>query len=104
VRFSPDGQCIASASFDKEVFLWRTYDENENYNVIRGHKNAVLEVHWFTDGEALLTCSADRTVRCWDAETGAQVCRCAAACPSETTRPIAEHLSHVRQPVRRSKS
>ncbi len=34
MRFSPDGQCIASGSFDKSIFLWRTYDETENYNVI----------------------------------------------------------------------
>lgn len=73
LRFSPDGQCLASASFDKSIFLWRTYDENENYMVIKGHRNAVLEVHWFTDGEALLSCSADKTTRCWDAETGAQI-------------------------------
>ncbi|KAG2437583.1 hypothetical protein HYH02_011223 [Chlamydomonas schloesseri] len=73
MRFSPDGQCIASGSFDKSIFLWRTYDETENYNVITGHRNAVLEVHWFTDGEALLSCSADKTARCWDAETGAPI-------------------------------
>lgn len=35
LRFSPDGQCLASASFDKSIFLWRTYDENENYMVIK---------------------------------------------------------------------
>lgn len=49
--FSPDGQCLASASFDKMVFTWRTYGECENYMVLKGHKNAVLQVHWFTDGE-----------------------------------------------------
>ncbi|GFR43186.1 hypothetical protein Agub_g4178 [Astrephomene gubernaculifera] len=73
LRFSPDGQCLASSSFDKDIFCWRVYDENENYMVIKGHRNAVLEVHWFTDGEALLSCSADKTARCWDTETGQQI-------------------------------
>mgnify|MGYP006282883381 CR=1 FL=1 len=105
MRFSPDGQNIASSSFDRLIFLWRTYDENENYMVLKvrrgnavpvacrspvsawcslwlrwrlswlmqGHKNAVLEVHWFQDGETIVTCSADKTVRAWNCEEGSQV-------------------------------
>lgn len=73
MRFSPDGQHLASGSFDRTILLWRTYDECENYMMIRGHKNAVLEVHWFSNGEQLLSCSADKSVRCWDAESGTQV-------------------------------
>lgn len=30
-----------------------------------GHKNAVLEVHWTPDGERLVSCSPDKTVRRW---------------------------------------
>lgn len=40
-----------------------------------GHKNAVLEVHWTPDGEELISCSPDKTVRVWDAETGTEVKR-----------------------------
>lgn len=35
----------------------------------------MLEVHWFQDGETLLTCSSDKTVRAWDVEAGSQVKR-----------------------------
>nr|BCL66245.1 WD-repeat protein 57 [Volvox reticuliferus] len=73
IRFSPDGQCLASASFDKNIFCWRVYGDSENYMVLKGHRSAVLEVQWFSDGEALLSCAADKTTRCWDVESGLQI-------------------------------
>ncbi|KAL4450170.1 hypothetical protein ABPG77_010839 [Micractinium sp. CCAP 211/92] len=54
MRFNPEGDVIASGSHDKHIFLWRTYGDCENYMMLKGHKNAVLEV------------------RCWDAVTGEQ--------------------------------
>jgi hypothetical protein len=44
MAFSPDGQQVASCSFDRTILLWRTYDECENHMMLRGHKNAVTEV------------------------------------------------------------
>lgn len=35
MRFSPDGQVLASASFDRLLYLWRVYDECDNYSVIK---------------------------------------------------------------------
>jgi Prp8 binding protein len=51
--------------------LWDVYGECRNYNVLSGHKNAVLEVHWTP--EFLLSCSADKTVALWDANKGVRV-------------------------------
>jgi Prp8 binding protein len=45
----------------------------QNYMMLMGHKNAILEVQWTSDGSQVLSCSADKTVRAWDAETGQQV-------------------------------
>lgn len=40
MRFSPEGDVIASGSHDKHIFLWRTYGECENYMMLKGaHKN-----------------------------------------------------------------
>lgn len=38
-----------------------------------GHKNAILELHWTTDGERVITASPDKTIRAWDSKTGEQV-------------------------------
>lgn len=42
MRFSPDGECIASASFDKLIFLWRTFGENENFSVIKVRRGSAI--------------------------------------------------------------
>ena len=75
VRFHPgdQGDVLASGSHDKKIFLWRTYGECENYSVLSGHKNAVLQLQWVPDGQHIVSCSPDMTVREWDAVVGEQV-------------------------------
>lgn len=44
-----------------------------NYNALIGHKNAVLQMHWYTDSSndsTILSCSADKTLSLWDASQG----------------------------------
>ena len=52
--------------------LWDIAGESKNYNMLTGHKNAVLEVKWSPSSGSLISCSADKTVgeslrqcRCW---------------------------------------
>lgn len=65
--------------------------------MLAGHKNAVLELHWTSDGERLLSASPDKSVRCWDAATGEQACLLASqrllAAPSLPWRsqPLLQH-------------
>jgi Prp8 binding protein len=71
VKFDPSGKCLASASFDRQIFLWNVYGDCENYMMLKGHKNAILDLHFTKD--RIYTASADKTVCMWDAEVGQRV-------------------------------
>ena len=60
-----------------------------------GHKNAVLELHWTSDGERILSASPDKSVRAWDVATGNQVC--AFPVPSQSLEPISSTLAGHRK-------
>jgi len=66
LAYSP--QALATASFDKTILLWNHHHMQEelepycNYNTLRGHKNAVLDVHWCGQ-ERLVSCGADKVGR-----------------------------------------
>ena len=77
-EFDPSGQYIASGSRDRTVFLWHVYGETDNYGVLRGHKNAVLDVCWGSGAASggaarIYTASADKTLGVWDSESGARL-------------------------------
>ena len=64
-------------------------------DTLAGHKNAILELHWTTDGERLITASPDKTVRAWDTKTGEQVKKMTehenfvnSCCPLKTGPPL----------------
>ncbi len=62
-----------------------------NANPSAGHKNAIVELHWTSDGERIITASPDKSVRAWDVASGQQV------------KKMAEHDSFVNSccPLRR---
>ncbi|CAH2073848.1 unnamed protein product [Thlaspi arvense] len=68
VCFSPNGQWIASASFDHSVRLW---NGTTGAFVARflGHVRDVYQISWSADSRMLLSCSQDSTLKVWDIRT-----------------------------------
>jgi WD40 repeat protein len=76
VAFSPDGNLLASASWDNIIRLWDTSDPNSPKPVgqpLRGHTGFVSAVAFSPDGKTLASSSADKTVRLWDLTTPTDV-------------------------------
>ena len=66
--FSPDGSCIASASFDKSVKLWDG-TTGSFLATLRGHVGAIYQVCWSSDSRQVLSASRDTTLKVWDARS-----------------------------------
>lgn len=72
VAWSPDGNMIATPSYDQTVKLWSTTD-GTLLNTLSGHNEAVTAVAWSPDGTRLLSWGFDTrpNMFIWDAATGA---------------------------------
>lgn len=55
--------------------LWRSSGACENYGILSGHKQAVLDLHWSRDSKVLFSASADMHLASWDVETGERIRR-----------------------------
>eukprot|EP01083_Nonionella_stella_P090834 253825_1 len=72
-RFDPNGELLASAGHDKDIFLWDVYGKCENVGVLKGHTSAVLQVQWAPDGELLFSASADKSACVWDVKSQTKI-------------------------------
>ncbi len=70
VKFSPDGQHLATASADRLMKVFRVVD-GALVRTFEGHAHHVLGVAWKPDGRLLATCGGDQVVKLWDFESGA---------------------------------
>ncbi|MBD2001016.1 serine/threonine protein kinase [Leptolyngbya sp. FACHB-541] len=64
VAVSPDGQLIATGSFDKTLKLWDWNGELRQN--LKGHIAPVLSVAFSPDGETLVSGSVDDTIKLWN--------------------------------------
>jgi Prp8 binding protein len=57
------------------IVLWEVYGECRNYNILSGHKNAVIEIKWIPSSNHIISASADKTLALWDANKGERIRR-----------------------------
>lgn len=72
IDYSPDGEHLATSSWDSSVKVWHTADGSEARTLL-GHNDGVLSVDYNADGDRLVTASADGTVRLWDPNSGEEL-------------------------------
>lgn len=73
VRYSPDGARFASVGADSKIVLFdgSTGDvvKESEATVADAHKGAIYAFAWSPDSKQILTASADKTAKIWDADT-----------------------------------
>uniref|UniRef100_A0A3Q1LNX5 Chromatin assembly factor 1 subunit B n=1 Tax=Bos taurus TaxID=9913 RepID=A0A3Q1LNX5_BOVIN len=93
VRFSPNGEILASGGDDAVILLWKVNDNKEpeqvafqdedeaqlnkeNWTVVktlRGHLEDVYDICWATDGNLMASASVDNTAIMWDVSKGQKI-------------------------------
>ncbi len=81
VRFFEDGQRVAAASVDGEIFVWNVAESSDESLVLGGHADAVYALA--VAGEHLISGSGDGTIRFWDVSQASPL-----QCLSEHDGPV----------------
>ena len=66
---SPNGQLLATSSYDQEIQLWDAAT-GESLRTLSGHNGAVFDLSFRPDGKTLASASGDRTAKLWDVASG----------------------------------
>ncbi|KAF1382645.1 hypothetical protein PFLUV_G00145920 [Perca fluviatilis] len=95
VRFSPNGELLASGGDDAAILLWKLNDSKEpeqapmfqeeedaqlnkeSWSVVktlRGHIEDVYDICWTRDGNFMVSGSVDNTAIMWDINKGQKLC------------------------------
>ena len=69
VAFSPDGQRLATAGYDRLIQLWDA-KTGKVLNKLNGHNGAVFSIAFSPDGKVLASAGGDSLVKLWNTTTG----------------------------------
>jgi WD40 repeat protein len=69
LALSPDGQTLATGSYDQKIRLWSTATGAE-IKLLGGHNGGIFGLTFRPDGKVLASASADRTIKLWEVATG----------------------------------
>ena len=72
MSFSPDGKKLACAT-DDDIRVYDVASSTLVLGPIEGHENYLSCVLWSCDGSRLFSASDDKTIRCWNSDTGEQI-------------------------------
>jgi WD40 repeat protein len=67
-QFSPDGQRIVTASYDRTARVWNAVD-GRLLAILQGHTSYVQHANFSPDGKHIVTTSYDQTARVWEVLT-----------------------------------
>jgi WD40 repeat protein len=73
VAVKPDGKIGVSVGEDSQVRFWNTTGDGKQTRALGGHGKAIFRVIYHPKEPLLLTCSADGSVRVWNADKGQAV-------------------------------
>lgn len=65
VAFSPDGRRLVCGTEDKTLVI-RDLDDDKKVGILAGHSALVSDCDWSQDGEQIVSCSQDGSVKLWD--------------------------------------
>ena len=69
ITFSPDGQTLASGSWDRTIRLWDPHTGHLKTTLI-GHTSNIHSIAFSPDGQTLVSAGGDTIIRLWDPRTG----------------------------------
>lgn len=87
VKWSTNGEYLASGDDDSAIFIWRQKNRNENINILeqvneqdkeiwitmkilRGHTEDIYDLCWCPNSQYLISGSVDNTAIIWDIQKG----------------------------------
>ncbi len=74
LEFMPDGDRLASASWDGTIRAWQLDEPDDPGNILfAGHEGRVLSVDFSPDGQLGLSSGNDGKIRLWDVATGEEI-------------------------------